>query len=72
MRLACSLFDRRGNVSDIREITTATILRFKDETLSVANAYTYNGYLAYIKIAFAGVKRNMGSTLTKFINLRNL
>ena len=70
IRLACSLFDRRGNLSDIREITTATILRFKDETLSVANAYTYNGYLAYIKVVLRWGEKEYGFNADQIYKLK--
>lgn len=50
IRTAAKLFDQRSQITDLNSIDLTHIHSFKSETLKVANAFTYNGYLAYIKI----------------------
>ena len=49
VRLACELFDRRSGLRDVQELDWKHIANWRKQTEDVANAFTYNGYLAYIK-----------------------
>ena len=50
IRLACDLFDRRSHLRSIDQISASHIRQFRENTMRVANAVTFNGYLAYIKL----------------------
>ena len=47
---SCSLFDRRSGLDHVDNLAQEHVVRFRKETLAVAKAVTYNGYLRYIKM----------------------
>lgn len=69
IRTATQLFDRRSNLVDIQSLDLSHIRSFKEQTLKVANAFTFNGYLAYIKIVARFAQDQYKFNLSPILNI---